>query len=492
MSGGFQLAEMYFLGIDYGGTVTKAGIFDDKGKALSLCSEKTSTVMTPDGKCEISMEKLQKTVFNVIKGAIAEGNISPERIACVGVSGHGKGLYITDHAGRPLRAGILSSDRRAESVAKRMIEDGSSKKAAQMTMQDVSSAHPPAILRWLKENEPSVYKKIGHVFEAKDYIRFILTGKAFAEVTDYSGSGLMDLRTSGFKSEITDIFGIGEIFEALPDTVYSCDNCGGINKKSAEETGLFEGTPVCGGAFDIDACAIALGTVNEGDICTITGTWSINEYISSTPVIATDGTKNSLFAIPGKYLIEQSSPTSAGNLDWVLKVMMGGLSYKESDRLVSESDIGGVIFTPYLYGSNTKSSNSCFTGLSAANTRGDIVRAVYEGVAFSHKLHINALLNHRNRPEFIKLGGGVANSGLWTQMFSDILGLTVVTSDSKELGALGVAMCGAVCTGVYKDLKEASDKMSSEGRTFYPDKNNTERYEIKFKDFLKAAEYESK
>ena len=328
--------DKYLLGIDYGGTVTKAAVFDRGGRQISVYSEKTDVVFPGDGRCEIDPVRLKKTVMSVIRGAVEKSGVSPSLIVCVGISGHGKGLYVTDKNGDPVFCGILSSDRRGAEIAGRWKSDGTSDRAKKLTLQDADAPLPPVLLRWLKENEPDAYKRIGRVFEAKDYIRFLLTGEAFAEVTDYSGAGLMDLVNQRFDPVITDIFGISEIY-------------------------------VCGGLFDIDACAVALSAAVPGDICVITGTWSINEYIAAAPVTADDGTRNSLFALPGRYLIEQSSPTSAGNLDFFIDTVFRGMTYKEADELVKACPYNSVIFTPYLYGTNSKAKTASLTGLTRAH-----------------------------------------------------------------------------------------------------------------------------
>ena len=100
----------------------------------------------------------------------------------------------------------------------------------------------------------------------------------------------------------------------LPPIRYSYDLCGTISKEASELTGLPEGTAVAGGMFDIDACAVAVDVTSPDRMCTIAGTWSINEYIAKEPVM--DGTiaMNSLFAMPGYYLVEDCSATSSGNL----------------------------------------------------------------------------------------------------------------------------------------------------------------------------------
>jgi len=78
---------------------------------------------------------------------------------------------------------------------------------------------------------------------------------------------------------------------------------------ASNETGLIEGTPVAGGVFDINACAVAMDITNEDNIAVIAGIWSINECISKQPVLNKSIMTNSLYCINGYYLIGESSTT---------------------------------------------------------------------------------------------------------------------------------------------------------------------------------------
>lgn len=149
----------------------------------------------------------------------------------------------------------------------------------------------------------------------------------------------MNLQTQDFDRSLLELYHIGEMYDCLPALCRSDEYGGGVSREAAGETGLVEGTPVCGGMFDIDACAVAMDVMQPERLCTITGTWSINEYPSFTPVQTGLSTRNSLFCLPGLYLVEESSPTSAGNLDWFIRCFMQeeqrqGIAYKAADAMV--------------------------------------------------------------------------------------------------------------------------------------------------------------
>lgn len=483
----------YFLGIDNGGTMTKAAVFDEKGREIAVDSRPTPVKRPCDGQSERDMELLWKITAECIRSAIEKSGVPPESIVSVGLSGHGKGLYLWGKNGRPVRPAISSTDRRAEDIVARWEKDGTAKAAAELTLQKVIACQPVALLRWLKENEPQSLEKIRWIFSCKDYIRFRLTSVAMSEFTDLSGTSLMNLGTMKPDMRLNEIFGIREISDCIPPLCSSCDNAGSVTEEAALLTGLRPGTVVSGGMFDIDACAVAMGVFDPEKLCTVTGTWSINEYPSSVAVPAESGTSNSIFCVPDKYLVEESSPTSAGNLEWFLENFMKSEGGKSGSELYEAVDgaVDGispeesqVIFLPFLYGANAGCGDAVFAGVTERTKKKHLLRAIYEGVAFSHRWHIERLLRFRERPQAIRMAGGAVNSPVWVQMFADVLSIPIETVTVKQLGALGVSMAAAVAAGVYPDLETAAENMIPTVSTVTPSPERAKAYEIKYRRYL--------
>lgn len=129
-----------------------------------------------------------------------------------------------------------------------------------------------ALLVWMKNHRPEVYGNIQWVFECMDYVRYRLTDEVCGELTDYSGTGLVKLHTRDYDPALLRLFGIEEIQHALPPLRASTDICGTVTEEAAAQCGLLPGTPVIGGMFDIDACALAVNVLDEDHICMISGT----------------------------------------------------------------------------------------------------------------------------------------------------------------------------------------------------------------------------
>jgi len=491
----------YLIGIDNGGTFSKAAIFDENGQQISVASVPTVTITPKPGYTERDMEELWQVNAQAVRQAIEKSGINPADIAGVSFSGHGKGLYLVGQDGTPAYNGIISTDARAWAYVKKWKEDGTAKKVYDKTYQDILACQPVALLAWLKDNCPEVIENTKYVFAVKDYVRFCMTGEAYAEMSDFSGGNLVNLATGAYDRELMELFGIGEVYDKLPPLKYAADICGYVTKEASEMTLLPEGTPVSAGMFDVNACGIASGLSDGEKMCMIAGTWSINEFIAKEPVLNGTVALNSMFCIPGYYLVEESSPTSAGNMEWFIRNLMnyekddakanGGSVYDITNEWVAsiEPQDNNIIFLPFLNGSNEDSlAKGTFIGLTAYHSKKHMLRAVYEGIVFSHLTHVKKLLRNREVPESIRLSGGAANSDVWVQIFADALQIPIDVIEDKELGAQGAAIAAGIAAGIYKDYNDGIEKTVTITKTVQPRKEYKEIYEKKYQTYRRVIE----
>ncbi|MDO4547743.1 MAG: FGGY-family carbohydrate kinase [Clostridia bacterium] len=490
----------YYIGLDNGGTTTKAALFDMEGREICVHSVSTEAITPLPGFVERDMQRMWEANCEVIREVLSTSGTDARDIAAIAVCGHGKGLYLWGKDDKPVRNGIISTDNRAVDIVAQWQRDSTEDEAFKISCQHIMACQPVALLKWLKMNEPGVIENICWVFECKDYVRFRLTGEARAELTDYSGANLINLYERNYDIKLLELFGIPEIMPALPPLCEACEICGHVTDEAARLTGLNPGTPVAGGMFDIDACALAAGVLDEDDICMIAGTWSINEYLRREPVVDGKVLMNSLFCMSEYYLIEESSPTSAANNEWFAKTLLpevadeakkrGGSVYGVMNEWIAgiPADSPTPVFLPFLIGSNVNpAAMGAFIGLNATHTRGHMARAVYEGIAFSHRQHLEKLLSTReSMPRCVRLAGGAAKSSVWAQMFADVMKLPVETVAANETGALGCAMSAAVACGDYASLYDAAKAMCRVTKRFEPDEAALKAYDGKYDRYQRA------
>ncbi|MCU0979386.1 MAG: carbohydrate kinase [Pirellulaceae bacterium] len=491
---GFGLmATTFLLGIDNGGTVAKAALFSLDGREVAVAAEKTETLSPAPGWTEFDMDKLWSAVGAAVRQVLAASAIDPRQIACVACTGHGNGIYLVDAAGRPVRQAIFSADSRARSYVERWTVEGIGRAVRPKTMQSLWPGQPNALLAWLRDHEPQAYARARWVLMCKDFVRLRLTGEAAAELTDMSGTSLMDVGLAQYDRDILRQFGIEDACEKLPPLRLSADICGEVTRAAAAETGLAAGTPVAGGLFDIDACGLSSALLSDRDVGIVMGTWGINQYVSPTPATGDEVFMTARYCVPGQYLMIEASPTSAGNLEWMIAQFLpdqasgsdgpDGHIYDRVNQLISRTQPrdSPVLFLPFLYGSNSHpDATGTLVGLSSRCDRGHVLRAVYEGVVFAHQDHLERLLKSRGRPERIRASGGAARSDVWMQIAADALQTAVEIPDGAELGALGAAICAAVAAKIYPDYPSACAAMVRIARRFDPDPRRADVYQAKY------------
>jgi L-xylulokinase len=252
--------------------------------------------------------------------------------------------------------------------------------------------------------------------------------------------------------------------------------------------------------FDIDACALACGIVDERQMCLVAGTWSINQYISRSPVIDPDLFMCSRYCIPGYYLVPEASATSASNLKWFVTQFLdapgapghppGKSAYDLVADLVAQTatEDSSIVFLPFLFGSNADpNAKACLIGLGGWHDRGHVLRAIQEGVVFSHRAHVDRLMRFREPAETIRLTGGGARSRQWVQIFADVFQTPVEIPCGTELGALGAAIGAAVAAGLYGDYHEAVRAMVRVAEVREPDATRREVYARKYRRYQAAV-----
>lgn len=495
----------YYLGLDNGGTMTKAALYDKQGKEIAVSSMATEMIEPAPGFVERDMNEMWEANCKVISGVIKKSGISPEDIGGVAVCGHGKGLYLWGKDEKPVRNGIISTDNRAWQYAFEWKKNGVEQKSSALACQHIMSCQPIALLAWLKDHEPECLENLQWIFEAKDYIRYRLTGEAKAELGDYSGANLINLHTQSYDGELLKLFGLEKYAEALPPLCRAAEICGYITEEAALQTGLKAGTPVAGGLFDIDACMLAADVLTEEKVCMIAGTWSVALYLSKTPVTdraLIEHIRNTVFVLPEYYLREVGSPTSAGNSEWFLRELLpevasecrknGTSIYDITNEWVREVPVKELcpVFIPFLFGSNMHpNARGSFVGINSFHTRKHLMRSVYEGIAFSHKIDLERLLkSYPGRPEVIRLTGGITRSEVWTQMFADVMNIPIEIADANETGTLGCAIVAAAASGEYESVAEAAGQMSRISKKIYPNPENVKLYSEKYALYIKTLE----
>ena len=473
----------YILGVDVGNTVIKAVLFDTEGHQIAHCAIDGQSSFPEPGHVERDLSELWENGCAAIREVIARSGVDPRRILGIGCAGHGNGLYLLDRAHQPLK-GIQSLDSRAADIAADLDRESGDALQARC-LQRPWPSQTPSLLAWIKRHEPATYARIGAVLFCKDYINFRLTDRLANDISDLSGAGLFAMPEGQLDSGLLGLYHLEDALSFFPERVQSADIVGRVTQAAAEATGLAEGTPVIGGYFDVVSSAMGSGVIHAGEASVIAGTWSINQVFADQPVISPKVFMVATFG-QGRYVNIESSATSAANLEWYVHRMRGDHGDEAFDRCNDE--VGKVeprpddpFFHPFIFGSRLGAEfRGGFYGLAGWHGEGHMLRALFEGVCFEHRRHIEVLRGAGLRVDRAVMSGGGSRSPHWPQMMADVLEIPLTVAEARETGALGAAIGATVAIGLYGSYEEAVASMTRSLRNFQPSTERTEHFRRRY------------
>jgi len=341
------------------------------------------------------------------------------------------------------------------------------------------------------------------LLHAKDYIIYRLTGIFVTDYSDASGTNLFDLSRKDWDRRILDELGIPR--SMLPDPRPSTDKAGTITREAARETGLTEGTPVIIGGGDGSCACVGAGVVSEGNAYNVLGSSSWISLASKAPVYDPEmRTFTWVHLDPALYTPCGTMQAAGYSYNWYKNALCqeeiakgrqsGENPYKLIDGAVLSSPPGanGLLYLSYLLGERSPRWNhdarGAFVGLSITTGKGDISRAVLEGVGFNLKIILEILekgIVAGKIDEIITIGGG-AKGDVWLQILSDIWQKPLaVPAYTEEATSLGAAVCGGVGIGAFTDFS-VIHKFNAPVKRITPNKDCAARYEKIFPLFNKA------
>ncbi len=475
------MAERHIIAFDAGGTAVKAALYDASGVERAVAAVGMPPLHPAPGFLERDPEAMWAAVCDVARKVLAVSGVEPSSIAAVGLTGYGNGLFLIDRDGRPVRNAILSPDQRAQGVVARWRAEGAEARSVQLTYNAQFAGKPLPLIAWLETHEPESLERADRALFCKDYLRFRLTGEVGLEISDMSSASLTDQRLRRWTPAALDCFGLGGYARLFGDGVEPLSVAGAVTRSAAAETGLVAGTPVSAGYADGPAMALGLGATDESLISVIAGTWGLNQVATRTP--STDGSVAAVISgpRPGEFVLTDAGPTSASAFEWFVDSIIGRADMSRRGREAlfdfcneevrrARADGEAPYFLPYLNGRlEQPEARACFIGLASWHGLPEMVRAVYEGVAFEHRGHIDHLLIGREQPRAARFAGGAARSRPWLEIFASAIDLPLELSSVSELGALGAAIVAAVGVGLYPDLDAAVAAMTRVTRRIDPE-----------------------
>ena len=445
---------------------TRALVIDAYGHVLASGTEEHAHFASPQpGWAEQDPRDWWRAAGLAVRNALHTGSVSSDSISCVGFSGQMHGAVLLDRSDEVIRPSLIWCDQRTEKQTRELTQNLGRDRLIALTSNPAMTNFTLTKFLWVREQEPQNWQRVQKVMLPKDYVRFRLTGESAIDVADASGTLLLDVAKREWSSEILAATHIDR--QLLPALFESQQVCGKISAEGARATGLAAGTPVVAGAGDQAAGAVGIGITQPGTVSATIGTSGVVFAATDRPALDPRGRLHTFcHAIPERWHVMGVTQAAGLSLRWFRDQFGaarsdGGDPYdrlsEEAARVPAGSD--GLFWAPYLMGERTPhldgSARGALVGLTASHTRGHIVRAILEGVAFSLR-DTFTLFQEMNVPvQCIRVGGGGARSPLWRQIQADVYGHSVEIVEAEEGAAYGAALLAAVGAAIWPSVAAA-------------------------------------
>jgi xylulokinase len=483
----------YLLGVDVSTTGAKALLINEQGQVVaSATTEYPLSTPHPLWSEQAPADWWQGTCAS-IRMVLTKACVSGDAIGAVGLTGQMHGLVMLDGQGRPLRPAILWNDQRTSDQCAEITEKvGGLQRLLELTGNAVLPGFTAPKILWVREHEPGVYERTAKVLLPKDYVRYCLTGEYATEVSDASGTSLLDVANRRWSETMLHALEIPS--DWMPRCTESAEVSGQVSQAASRVTGLKAGTPVVGGGGDQAAQAIGSGVVRKGVISVTSGTSGVVFAHSESFVAEAEGRLHSFcHAVPGRWHVMGVMLAAGGSFRWLrdtlgepersTALLTGEDPYdlltREAARAPAGSD--GLLFLPYLSGERTPhpdpAARGAFVGLTVRHGKSHMVRSVLEGVSFGLRDALELIKGLGVPIDQVRASGGGARSTLWRQIQADVFGTELVLVNVTEGAAYGAALLAAVGAGVFASVDEAVIQTVRVVDRTVPIVDNVEHYE---------------
>ncbi len=475
----------YLMGIDLGSSTIKTGIFTLDGSQVAVCRQEYPSEQPQPTWVEQDPQIWWLKTVNTITEAIALARILASDIISIGICGQGHGPTAVDKNGRILYNCIHWSDRRA-------IEQVEWVKLHLGTIWG-NPRYTAVKIMWLKKWYPNIYKETYKFLLPTDYIRFKLTGEFITDYTNASETDMYDPDKGDWSTDLLDTYGIEQ--DKLPKICHPWSVIGKITKNVEQDTGLLQGTPVIAGGGDWACTEYGAGYVRPGRAVVMMGTTfdlaisgnaeppkMKNTIVSDIETVA--GTVVESGGVVYRWFRDQFYIKDHKNISRNLNI------YSQMNVEANTSESGILMLPHFLRSPNIQGNikHSVVFGMNLDSSRGQLGRAIMEGITFEMRRGILGTQLLGNEVNEIRACGGAAENEVWRQIIADVFNLPVGRIDKEETGCFGAAILAGVGIGIYSDLVDPIEKLVKFIDWNQPQKKNEKKYQGLFQQYCQLAE----
>lgn len=473
------------IGIDSSTSATKAIAWDRHGRAAAEGRMAIALNNPQAGYFEQDPEAWWASAAKALRDVASQIDVS--RVAAIAISNQRETFSAFTEDGAALRPGMTWLDERARPQVTRFGKSFGAERVHAISGKPLDVL--PCLYRmlWMAEHQPDIFAKAARFAEVHGYLVHCLTDEWVTSTASADPMGVLDMRTRTWSVDILAAAGVDPA--RLPKLARPGTQIGEVSATAAGATGLRAGTPVIAGGGDGQCAGTGAGITAPGrayinlGTAVVSGSYGLayahDRAFRTENAVSDDGYIYEICVRTGTFLVDWMARELFAADPAQQKSILAGL---EAEAARSPIGAGGVVLLPYWLGCMNPYWDSyargVIAGLSGSTKRGDIYRALLEGIALEEAGQTNRVeaVTGSKINKFVAIGGG-SDSDLWLQILADASGRPVQRSTTREASSLGAAMAAAKGAGWYASIAEASAAMLSPPvRTFEPEAKAVARY----------------
>jgi xylulokinase len=495
--------DRYVLAVDLGTGGPKAAVVSAAGRIVAHASEPVALHLLDGGGAEQDPDEWWSAICTAARRALARSGVPTERLIGVGCTAQWSGTVAVGAGDKPLMPAVIWMDSRGNQAIRQVAggpvnvlgyDPRKILRWVQVTggAPGLSGKDPVSHILFIRDAFPDVYRLTEMFLEPVDYLNLRLTGRRSASFDSIAAHWVTDNRTIDrvdYDQRLLDVTGLDR--SKLPDLVPPGTIMGELTTGAAADLGVPAGLPVAAGSGDVHSAVFGSGAVADFAAHLYIGTSSwISAHVPFKKTAPTSNVASIPAALRGKYVIVDEHETAGACLTFLRDNLGFGEDFDSLNAMVDavEPGSGRVLFTPWLNGERSPVDDHTVRGgfhnLSLSTTRAQMVRAVYEGVAFNSRWLLDAVEKFAGRRfDSLAFIGGGANSDQWAQIHANVLGREIRQMDDPVLANVRGA---ALLTLIALDRISVDEvpAMVEVRRSFSPDGATKDEYDLLFGEFV--------
>ncbi len=458
---------MYLLGFDVGSSSVKASLLDaETGKCVASVfqpKQEMSIMAAKTGWAEQDPNDWWTYLKLALAELINQAGIDTASIKSIGISYQMHGLVVIDKDKKILRPSIIWCDSRAVEIGNTAFSHIGPEKCLTHMLNSPGN-FTASKLKWVKDHEPEVYRKIYKIMLPGDYIAMKLTGEIKTTISGLSEGILWDFQQNKLSEIILKEYDIDA--GLIPDLVPTFAIQGVVTQEAADELGLKKGTPVAYRAGDQPNNAFSLNVLNPGEIAATAGTsgvvYGVSDVVKYDPQSRVNTFAHVNHTTGQNRLGILLCVNGTGILNsWLRRSLTGMLDYNQMNMLASQIPVGseGLVILPFGNGAErmlgNKDTGCIIAGLNFnVHNKAHVLRAAQEGIVFSFNYGIEVMESIGIKPTVIRAGNAnMFLSPIFRETLASLTGATIELYDTD--GSQGAALASGVGAGIYNSFEDA-------------------------------------